>query len=438
MKSLQIRLNNAKITVEIIYMKENKTLEFKSDITNNFLKTVSAFANFIGGKIIFGIDDNGKACGLKGDLNQIKLDLENTINDSIKPKPDYSLHIDYSNRTILLNVSEGQYKPYLYRGKAYRRSDTSTVEVDQLELKRLVLEGSNLSFEDLSCKEDNLTFSFLENKFRTILGISGINNDTLKTLGFFNRDGVINIAGCLFADTNSFPGIDMVRFGDTINVILDREIYEKRSILEQYDKAVELYKKYYQYEVIDGILRNQVNLVPENAFREAVANALVHRQWDVNAHIQIAMFKDKIVITSPGGLPTNVSKEEYLNGNVSFLRNPIIGNIFFRLHYIEKFGTGIKRIKESYAGNFIQPEFEVSDNFIKIVLPILRKKYETTREEKRVIDLLSNGAYLSSIEISKALKCSKDKAIRLLNSLVEKKYVVAIGNGRGTKYSLSA
>ena len=70
---------------------------------------------------------------------------------------------------------------------------------------------------------------------------------------------------------------------------------------------------------------------------------LIHRLWDVNASIKVSMLEDRIEISSPGGLPAGISEEEYLNGQVSILRNPIIGNVFFRLKYIEKFGTGIMR-----------------------------------------------------------------------------------------------
>lgn len=414
-------------------MKENKTLELKADISRTFLKTVSAFANFGSGRIVFGIDDDGTVCGLK-DPNQTCLDIENMINDSINPKPDYSLRKD--RNTIVLTVNEGRYKPYMYNGKAYRRSDTATVEVDQVELKRLVLEGNNMYYESLPCKEHDLTFTYFEEKLKEKIGITSLTNDMLRTFGFYTDDE-LNVAAALFADRNAYHGIDMIRFGNSISVIHDRETYAGISILQQYDRAVALYAKYYQQEVIDGIDRRKVETVPEKAFREAVANALVHRLWDIDAHIRIAMFPDRIEITSPGGLPGNVSREEYLNGNVSILRNPVIGNVFFRMHYIEMFGTGITRIKEAYIGNPIQPQFDITDNAIKVVLPIIDDTYFTTTDEKRVLDLLSSGRQLTSREVGNALGFSKDKAIRLLNALIEKKYVFTAGNGRGTTYSLS-
>jgi len=117
-------------------MKESKELELKSTITNTFLKTVSAFSNYNSGKIIFGIDDNGKIIGLEN-IEELCLDLENKINDNISPKPDFRFIKDTKKNVITLIVEEGFNKPYLYKGKAYKRNDTSTVEVDKIELKIL-------------------------------------------------------------------------------------------------------------------------------------------------------------------------------------------------------------------------------------------------------------------------------------------------------------
>ena len=112
---------------------ENKNLEFKEKISKSYLKTVSAYSNYGGGKIIFGIDDNGKVIGLEK-ITDVKLNIENTINDSIKPKPDYTLEIEKieGKDCIVLSIQKGNFPPYYYNGKAYKRNDTSTVEVDRV------------------------------------------------------------------------------------------------------------------------------------------------------------------------------------------------------------------------------------------------------------------------------------------------------------------
>ncbi len=120
--------------------------------TNTFLKTVSAFSNYDGGEIFFGIDDDGNIKGLP-DVKQACLDIENKVNDSITPQPDYTLELQNNDRTVKLTVKSGYQKPYLYKPKAYKRNDTATIEVDALELSRLILEGKNIRFEELPCED---------------------------------------------------------------------------------------------------------------------------------------------------------------------------------------------------------------------------------------------------------------------------------------------
>ena len=414
-------------------MKESRILEFKQDISNTFLKTVSAFANFGKGAILFGVDDNGNAIGIP-DPDAMCLNIENKINDSITPKPDYTISVNRRNNVITLNVSEGKYKPYLYKGKAYRRSDTATIEVDPIELRRLTLEGANLYYEGLPCEEDQLSFEYFETKLIEIMGIRTLSEDMLRTFGFLTDDNRFNNAASLFSDTNKFPGIDIAKFGESISEIMDRETIEGKSILRQYDLSISMFRRYYQYEKIEGFKRVTMDTIPEEAFREAIANALVHRTWDIDSHIRIAMFADRIEITSPGGLPKGITREEYLDGYISNLRNPIIGNIFFRLHYIEMFGTGIRRIMESYADEDVTPVFEITDNTVRVILPCKNRKNELSTDAYTVLETITDGSLLSSREIADKLNWSKDKVIRMLNILSDAGSIKKIGNGRGTKY----
>lgn len=155
----------------MIAMRETRILEFKETITNTFLKTVSAFSNYNGGMILFGVDDDGNVKGLP-DVKQACLDIENKINDSISPQPNYMLELQNNDQTIKLTVKSGLQKPYLYKSKAYKRNDTATIEVDTLEFSRLVLEGKNISFEELQCKDQELSFDFLQHKLKENIQMS--------------------------------------------------------------------------------------------------------------------------------------------------------------------------------------------------------------------------------------------------------------------------
>ena len=414
-------------------MKESRELELKSTITNTFLKTVSAFSNYNTGKIIFGVDDNGKIIGLEN-IEELYLDLENKINDNISPKPDFKFIKDTKKKIITLIVEEGFNKPYLYKGKAYKRNDTSTVEVDKVELNRLTLLGLNQYYEELKARKQDLEFKVLKKELEEKLSLKNFSKDVLKTLNLYDEKNGYNNAAELLADKNTFSGTDIVKFGKNIDEILDRNLFTNISIISQFQNTLEVFNRYYKYEQILGSERIEKELIPEKAFREVIANALIHRTWDVNSNVRISMYEDKIEVSSPGGLPSGISKKEYLNGQISQLRNPILANIFFRLKYIEMFGTGIRRINESYKNFAVKPVFEIFENSIKIALPIIKTELFLITDERVIMDILEKGNILSSSEILEKVEFKKDKLNRILKNLIQKNYIDVIGNGRGTKY----
>ena len=422
--------------MEAIDTRETRILEFKETITNTFLKTVSAFSNYDGGTILFGVDDDGNIKGLP-DVKQACLDIENKINDSITPQPDYTLEIQNNDQTIKLTVKSGLQKPYLYKSKAYKRNDTATIEADTLEFSRLVLDGKNIRFEELPCKDQELSFEILHRKLKETVRIENFDKDTLKTLNLYDDVNGFNNAAGLLADKNHFPGIDIVKFGENISIIQKRSTFENVSVLEVYEKAIEVFRDYYQYEVIQGADRKKMEKIPEAAFREAIANALIHRVWDVDSQIRVSMFDDRIDIVSPGGLPSGITEEEYLSGKLSVLRNRNLANVFYRLGFVEIFGTGITRIKQLYAEALIKPDFEVSENAIKIVLPIFEKNADLTEDEIVVYKLLSKTMLKPISEVAPYVPFGKSKTTKLLKEMCQKGVITVEGKGKGTKYIIS-
>ena len=416
-------------------MRETRILEFKETITNTFLKTVSAFSNYDGGEILFGVDDDGNIKGLS-DVKQACLDIENKINDSISPQPNYTLEIQNNEQTIKLSVKSGLQKPYLYKSKAYKRNDTATIEVDTLEFSRLVLEGKNIRFEELPCKDQELSFEILQSNLKEKIQIETFNKDTLKTLNLYDDANGFNNAAGLLADKNHFPGIDIVKFGENISIIQKRITFENTSVLGIYEKALSVFRDYYQYEVIQGADRKMVEKIPEAAFREAIANALIHRVWDVDSQIRVSMFDDRTEVVSPGGLPSGITEDEYLSGKLSVLRNRNLANVFYRLGFVEIFGTGITRIKQIYSEASVKPSFEVSENAIQIVLPIYEENANLTEDEKVVYKLLSRNMLKSMSEIAPYISFGKSKTTKLLKDMEQKGVITIEGKGKGTKYRI--
>ena len=222
----------------------------------------------------------------------------------------------------------------------------------------------------------------------------------------------------------------MVRFGFDLNIIEDRKTLDNMSILKQLDEAISMFEQYYIYEKIDDVLRRKIELIPKKAFREAIANALVHRSYDINNHITVSMHCDRIEVVSSGGLPKGISKEEYIRGGISILRNPIIGIVFYRLNIIEKFGTGIRRIIECYKDSTSKPEFELNENSIRIALPLLSDTSILNKDEKIIVDSLNHRS-LSISELSSTTKFSKSKVLYVIKDLINKGCVQITSNGRG-------
>ena len=413
-------------------MRETATLEFKQQLSKSYLKTVSAYANYGTGKIIFGIADDGTPVGL-ADPQDTCLRIEHAINDSIDPVPRFELAIEEDARTVTLTVHEGPDKPYLSSGRAYRRTDTSTVEVSRLEYGRLVLTGKHVSFDALVAKEQDLAFGHLEKELASKLGLKPLDQNSLISLELMTPSGEYCNAAALLADSNHFPGIDIARFGESINIINARHTFEHMSVLEQMQRTLEVFDTYYAYEEIVGFERIAKTLVPREAFREAIANALVHRCWDVRANIKVGMFADRIEITSPGGLPAGITEELYLAGGPSVARNPILANVFFRLGHIERFGTGIPRILDEYAHETVSPSFALRDSSITVMLPVTVLE-NVTLDEEAILAVLAKGSALTRSQISEKTQLSKSKAIRTLNALVEKGLVTKVGEGRSVRY----
>lgn len=431
---IRLKSNESKKGCE---MKESATVEFKATFSKTFLKTVSAFANYDGGEILFGIDDDGNIVGID-DPEELCSRIENSINDALEPLPTYSLEQETrkGKEIVRLEVLRGHDTPYCASGKAYKRSHTSTVVVDATELKRLVMRGLNLSFEECPATNQALTFDALNEALKRELGIDDVDDKVYRTLELYAPDHGFNNAAAVFADKNEFPGIDIVKFGKTISEFMDRSRVDHVSVLRLYDEALAMFDRHYGYETITGFTRKKKYMVPEVAYREAIANALVHRVWDIPAMVQVSFFDDRIEVVSPGALPDGVSEEDYLAGRLSVLRNPIIAGVFARLGYIERFGTGILRIKAAYEGSGLQPQFRVSGSTITIILPTLATIEALDGAERKVLALLEKHGSLKRSEIEENLGASKSKVTRILKQLNDKKLIKIEGTGRGTKYKL--
>jgi len=418
---------------------ESNNLELKKEYTRSYLKTVCAFANERDGKIIFGIDDSGKVIGLPNS-KELRLRTEQAINTTIRPVPLFTLMTETveSKEIVILTVFRGDELPYSYDGKFYKRADTSTVVADGSTIKKWLTKISDITFDEQPTEAKDLTFNILSKALKKKTGATDFNESSLKVLGLKNGESFTN-AGKFFSDRSTFLfGCDVVQFGKTRSDFLKRERFTGISLLKQFDKVLAFFDNlYHDYDSVVGSFRIKRIMIPPVAFREALANALVHRDYRFPANIQVEFWNDRVVLTSPGGLPHGMTKEMYLQGNISSLRNPIIAMIFLRLGIIESFGTGVTRMREAYQSFSESPKFEILGTAVRITLPVI--DYESSSNElqelreREIINMLEDSGK-SRADIQKTLQLGDTYTIKLLNRMIEQKKILRVGTGKNTKY----
>lgn len=224
-----------------------------------------------------------------------------------------------------------------------------------------------------------------------------------------------------------------MRFGISISEILNRKTLDNISILKQYEDGLEFFRENYIVEEIIGKERIKKEKVPEVAFREAYANALIHRDWSLKSPILIRMYWDKIEIISPGPLPPGITEESYLNSLMTIPGNPTIAYLFFRLGWMEQFGTGIQRIRKAYQNQISQPSFLVTNSAIKVTLPVIAS-VEMSEEEKYLYEFMPSNILVSRKNLEEKTGFSRNTLTRILKQLTEKGLIERIGSTRAAKY----
>lgn len=423
---------------ETLIPRESRTLEYKEVINplksaefKSYLKTVSAYANYTTGIILFGITDSRKIKGVD-DPEQFCLDIERQINDSIQPVPEFSFEI-LKNNIVRLQVLKGRNTPYLYKNVAYFRRGSSSTPCGREQLLELSLKGSNLSYEDLPSMAENLSFDTLSAWQQEKIGTDIPIKDLLKSFQMYSDEEGYTNAALWLSDHNPVSGISIVQFGSSFDEIRFSQRLDHQSILSLYTDVCSLFNRIYSLEVIEGLERTLKFQIPEVAFREALANALVHRSWQSSADIQISFFPDRVTILSPGGLPEPLTANDYLNRMISMPRNMNLAIVFQRLGLIERFGTGIGRILKSYQNSIEQPYFEITDTSISVTLPFDQSISELSSNASLLLSLIQNGTYKKKklIEQSGLNTYQVTKELRFLES---KQLITKTGSTRNANF----
>lgn len=353
------------------YDKKEMLEERKS---KSWLKSISAFANGIGGALIFGVSDDDELVGLK-DPKDVSEKISETIKTKMDPIPQIILeHYSENGREfIIVKVPAGQETPYYYIGDgnriAYVRIGNESVPADATALKRLVLRGSGSTYDSLSSRYplDRYAFTKLRSVYRQRTGLELEDSDFLS-FGLVDKDGMLTNAGALLADESPmrFSRIFCTRWyglskaSGVMEALDDKEISGSLITLLQggeefvRNNTKKRWKK-------TGNSRVEMPEYPERAVLECIVNGLIHRDYMIlGSEVHIDIFDDRMEIYSPGGMMDGSLVQNLDTDNISSKRrNPVIADVFSRMNYMERRGSGFKKIKEDYhnAVNY-RPELE--------------------------------------------------------------------------------
>lgn len=431
-------------------MRESKTIEFKREYTENLKYEVIAFANTDGGTIYIGIEDDGTVIGIEN-IDKTMLSITNMIRDSIHP--DVTLFtdvntVDIEEKTVIrIDILRGTERPYYIKGKGIRpegiyvRQGASSVPASHAAIVKMIKETSSDNFEEAISIEQALSFSKADEAFRN----HSINFDdnNKRTLGLIRHDGLYTNLALLLSDQCPHS-IKAARFQGTDKAIFTDRVEISGSVFQQMDEAYEYLQKNNRVSSeFKGLERVDHLDYPEEALRESLINAVVHREYAIPGPVLISIFDDRIEITALGGLTKELSLDDIMLG-VSVLRNKKLGDIFYRLKLIEAYGTGIEKIMRSYDNCSEKPKIDISDNAFKITLPNQNYHKNTTNprkeidyREQTIMDLFKEKETIVRKDIQEALDVSQATAILLARDLVEKDILLKESGGKYQRYRLN-
>ena len=373
---------------------EGLTVEFKEKYTPKIDRDIVALANARGGYIVLGVNDEGQVTGEKL-TNHTKAEILSIARNC---DPPITLSkVSHINGVVVIEVPEGDEKPHGCSSGYFRRLDAVTQKMTHKEVGFLFKNAHAISYEERLCKDVSWN-DISREKIKAFFKEAGISagkissGDVLTSLNLATKDGIKN-AGVLFFAREPRRHIlqcetILVSFKGTKRVdILDRKDVQD-DLWTQYQEAMIFLKRHLSVRTeIKGLDRKDYYEIPLEALREAVANALIHRDYGIRGtSIMVEVHENCVIIKNPGGFPAGMSREKL--GDLSVRRNELIADIFARMHRIERMGSGFKRIRESMESAGL-PFPKISSNeffFIEFERPQKKSERVVEKGVERVVE----------------------------------------------------
>lgn len=376
------------------------------------------------------------------------LKVTNALRDAIKP--DITMFLLCEKRemegkdVVAVIVQKGTACPYYLAAKGLRpegvfvRQGASTVPATGSAILNMIKETDGDDYEAARSLNQELTFQDAERFFAEEHIPFG--QEQKRTMGLVSEDGVFTNLGLFLSDQCTHTAKLAVFQGSSKTVFKDRAEFSG-SLFRQMEDIYAYIDRFNRIRAeFPGLKRVDTRDYPPEAVREAMLNAIVHRDYSYSASTFISIFDDRIEFVTLGGLPKGIAMSDVMMG-VSVPRNCRLANIFYRLHLVEAFGTGMLKIKECYTDYACQPAVEVSENAFKITMPNVNYEAETTsrknslsEKEQRILEFISAKQPVSRAEIEAASGQSQSVTVRTLKKLLELGLIQKRGKGKNTVY----
>ncbi len=417
---------------------ENQNTEYKESWRDEYIKWVCGFANANGGKMYIGIDDKGTILGIAA-VKKIAEDLPNKVKDILGVLVDVNIKND-SDKEYLEIITDAYPYPVNYKGKYYYRSGATNQELKGAALDKFLLGKQGLKWdgtpEPYSKEADlsDLAFKLFKNRAsetqRFDEDVQGDSpHELLEKLNLVDLNGYLKKAAVLLFH----PKPEKIFTGATIKIGFfntdDDLAYQdevRGSLFEQVDKVMDLLvSKYLKAQIsYEGLQRKETFPVPVGALREAVLNAIIHKDYSSGIAIQISVYDDKLIIWNEGELPENWTVAKLKVKHPSRPYNPDIANAFFRSGLIESWGRGtIKIFNEAKSAKIPVPIFRYEDNGFYVVFNFVEASVQ-----QQVVDLIKEDPKITIAEMGNNLNTSIRTMNRILTGLKDEKIIKRSGS----------
>jgi len=383
-------------------------------------REICAFANASGGYILLGVDDHGYKVGVTN-LNRTKSEIQSVARNL---DPPIGLDIEAVDNVLVVTVPNGPNKPYSANGLFYIREASNTQQMKRDEIQEFFFREGLIRFDEQPCLKFDMRRDFDTKKYQTFKRAAGIpqnlrRDDVLRNLQILNEEGMTNAGVLLFGKKVSKfflqASLTCALFqGTTRTKVLDQSTFQG-NIAENYQDAMSYLLSHLNTEyVIKGGPREEILELPEEALREALLNAIGHRDYRSTAYIQVHIFQDSVEILNPGGLVSGLKLKDL--GRVSRPRNLFLFSLMARMNLVEHIGSGIKRIREAIRAYELEPPvIEADGDWFSITFK--RKRPHDTIERTR---RRGAGFIPSDNGESEGIDEGKGEGIKALFEFIEK------------------